>query len=126
MAPTIGNGLVRGGASRRESSDDHAAFNQECKTRLSEKARAEISGKPGGRPGAIILRANQAQLSLLGGSEAQYAGHQVREFCAEPANCRIMLARLRSKASATNFRARIRSNHGGLREVLLAVNSPWD
>ena len=74
----------------------------------------------------IILRANQAQLDLLGYSEAEYVGHQIAEFHTDPALVGALLIRLAARETVTNFRLQIRRKDGSMGNVLLDANSLWD
>ena len=73
-----------------------------------------------------ILRANQAQLSLMGCSPAEYVGHQIEAFHADPALAVGLLKRLVAREAVTNFRMQIRRPEGSLRDVLVDANSLWE
>ena len=74
----------------------------------------------------IILRANQAELNLLGYSREEYLGHQIGEFHADPAVAAALLNRLAGKETVISFRSQIRRKDGALREVLIDANSLWE
>ncbi len=74
----------------------------------------------------IILRANQAQLALLGYTQAEYVGRHIGEFYTDPSPTGTLLVQLAAKETVINFRARIRRKDGALRDVLIDANSMWE
>jgi two-component system sensor kinase FixL len=72
-----------------------------------------------------ILRANQAQLDLLGYSAEDYLGHSFNEFSVEPSQGRELLKRLAAKATVRNFPMIRRCKDGRIRHVLVDANSFW-
>jgi two-component system, LuxR family, sensor kinase FixL len=69
--------------------------------------------------GGTILRANQAQLDLLGYSPQEYLGHFFGEFCTDPVNARELLERLAANETVRGLRMRRRRKDGGARLVLV-------
>jgi PAS domain S-box-containing protein len=67
----------------------------------------------------VILRANQAQLDLLGYSAKEYVGHFLGDFCADPASVRDLLERLAAKQTVCNLHLRRRRKDGAERLVLV-------
>ena len=66
-----------------------------------------------------ILRANQAQLDLLGFAAEDYVGHSFTEFCEEPSQGRELLERLAAQKMVRNFRMARRCKDGAIRHVLV-------
>jgi PAS domain S-box-containing protein len=69
--------------------------------------------------GGVILRANQAQLDMLGYAGEDYVGHSFTEFCGEPSRGRELLERLADKKTVRNFRMARRCKDGTIRHVLV-------
>ena len=75
--------------------------------------------------GGVILRANQAQLDLLGYSADEYLKHVFTDFCAEPASGHELLERLVARETVRNFRMVRRCKGGTLRHVLVDAIAFW-
>ncbi|MDD5140631.1 MAG: PAS domain S-box protein [Verrucomicrobiales bacterium] len=72
-----------------------------------------------------ILRANLAQLNLLGYPAQDYVGKSFVEFCEEPSQGHELLERLATKETVRNFPMRRRCKDGTIRHVLVDANSFW-
>ncbi len=70
-----------------------------------------------------IIRANRAELNLLGYDESQYLGHHVSEFQVEPPV--EMLDRLGSGEVLREYEARLRCQDGSIRDVLIDSSVLW-
>ena len=77
-------------------------------------------------PDGIILRANQAELDLLGYSRDEYVGHHIAEFHVEPQAIQQMLRRLRAKETLENCEAALRCKDGSIRHVLISSSVFWE
>ncbi len=75
--------------------------------------------------GGTILRANQAQLDLLGCAAEEYLGHSFLEFGVEPAQGCHLLERLAKKETVRNFPMTLRRKAGQLQHVLVDAASFW-
>ena len=73
-----------------------------------------------------ILRANQAQLDLLGYQAEEYLGHFFGEFCAEPAGVQELLKQLAARETVRNLRMLRRRKDGALRLVLVDAQPLWN
>jgi PAS domain S-box-containing protein len=73
-------------------------------------------------PDGTILRANRAELELLGYSAAEYIGHNITEFHADPPVIQEILARLQCGQTLHNHEARLRCKDGSIRQVLISSN----
>ena len=73
-----------------------------------------------------ILRANQAQLDLLGCPAEHYLGHSFTEFCVEPSRARELLERLAAKETVRNFQMSSRCRDGAIRHGLMDGVSFWN
>jgi PAS domain S-box-containing protein len=75
-------------------------------------------------PDGTILRANRAELELIGYAREDYVGHPVAEFHDDPAALAELRARLAAGAAFRELPARLRARDGSLRDVRLA-GSPF-
>lgn len=70
-----------------------------------------------------ILRANPAELDLVGYARDQYVGRNMRQFHVDPAIAEDVLRRLRAGETVLNVEARLRHRDGSIRHVLLSANA---
>jgi PAS domain S-box-containing protein len=77
-------------------------------------------------PDGVILRANQAELELLGYSREEYIGHNISEFHVEQAEVEDRLKRLANQETLNNYEARLRAKDGSIRHVLISSNVLWE
>jgi two-component system, LuxR family, sensor kinase FixL len=76
--------------------------------------------------GGTILRANLAQLDLLGYSAEEYLGQSFLKFSGEPSQGLELLRRLAAKETVRNFPMTRRRKDGTIRHVLVDANSFWN
>ena len=76
--------------------------------------------------GGTILRANLAQLDLLGYSTEDYLGQSFIKFCGEPSQGLELLTRLGDKETVRNFPMTRRRRDGTIRHVLVDAISFWN
>jgi PAS domain S-box-containing protein len=76
-----------------------------------------------GEHGAI-LRANQAELDMLGYQREEYVGHHIAEFHADGVVVAELLERLRAGEAVHRYPARLRCKGGRIKEVLID-SSPY-
>ncbi|TPI36899.1 PAS domain S-box protein [Mesorhizobium sp. B3-1-9] len=69
-----------------------------------------------------ILRANRAELDLLGYAAEEYIGRNIREFHADPAAIEDILHRLSRHEQLRHYRARLRAKEGSMRWVEITSN----
>jgi two-component system NtrC family sensor kinase len=72
-----------------------------------------------------ILRANQAELDLLGYTRDAYVGHHIAEFHADQDVIDDILCRLTRGETLHNYEARLRCKDGSLKHVLINSNVLW-
>jgi PAS domain S-box-containing protein len=72
-----------------------------------------------------ILRANQAQLDMLGYAAQDYLGHSFTEYCGEPSQGRELLERLAAKETVRNLRMTRRCKDGSIRQIMVDAVSFW-
>lgn len=70
-----------------------------------------------------ILRANRAELELLGYASEEYIGRNIREFHADPATIDDILNRLSRREHLEHYRARLRARDGSIRWVEITSNA---
>jgi hypothetical protein len=76
-------------------------------------------------PGGTILRANQAQLDLLGYTAEEYVGYNFLEFGTDSASGQELLEWLAQKEIVRNLRMTQRRKDGTMRHVLVDANALW-
>lgn len=70
-------------------------------------------------PDGIILRANQAELDMLGYSREEYLGHPIAEFHADAEVIADILDRLGSAETLHGYPARLRCKDGSIKDVVI-------
>jgi len=70
----------------------------------------------------FILYANQAELSLLGYTRAEYVGRNITEFHVDSDVIQDMLTRLRDGQTIVDYEARLRSRDGSIKYVVVNSN----
>jgi PAS domain S-box-containing protein len=76
-------------------------------------------------PDGRILRANRAELQLLGYEASEYIGRPICEFHANPADGEVIFQRLLRGEAVHHQEATLRRKDGALRQILLDVNALW-
>lgn len=74
----------------------------------------------------IVLRANQAELDLLGYTSEEYVGRHIAEFHADALVIAEMLRRLRNGQKLERHPARLRAKDGSIKHVLVTSTSRFD
>ena len=77
-------------------------------------------------PHGTIMRANRAELTMLGYEPEEYVGHSISEFYADEGAAEHVLKRLQSGSSVVNHEVRLRRKDGGIRDVLINANVFWE
>jgi PAS domain S-box-containing protein len=67
-----------------------------------------------------ILRANRAELALLGYEDTEYVGHNIAKFHADANTIEDILARLSRGEKLDKYPARLRAKDGGIKHVLIS------
>ena len=76
-------------------------------------------------PDGTILRANHAELELLGYAPEEYIGHNIAEFHVDQDVIADILERLRTGEQVQNYEARMRCKDGTIKHVLLDSSVRW-
>lgn len=71
-------------------------------------------------PDGTILRANPAELEMLGYAEAEYIGHSIVEFHVDRPVIDDILCRLNAGEVIRDYPARLRARDGSIRDVLIS------
>jgi PAS domain S-box-containing protein len=74
----------------------------------------------------VILRANKAELDLLGYTREEYIGHRVCEFHTQTETSSEILARLNRGEKLDNYPAQLRCKDGSTRDVIIASTGFWE
>ena len=67
----------------------------------------------------VIIRANEAQLDLLGYEAGEYVGHHVAEFHIDPEKPAEILSALKAGERVRNVEAQLRARDGSIKNVLI-------
>ncbi len=77
-------------------------------------------------PDGKVLRANDAELAMLGYARTEYVGRSIADFHADPPVIADILARLSAGETLADYPARLRCKDGSLREVLIHSSVYWE
>lgn len=77
-------------------------------------------------PDGTILRANQAELDLLGYTAEEFVGRNIAEFHVDETVIDEMLARLCRDEKLQDYQARLRCKDGSIRHVLINSSVYWE
>ena len=77
-------------------------------------------------PQGRILRANQAELDLLGYTAEEFVGRSMHDFHVDPAVLDDILARLARREVVRNQPAALRRRDGSTRHVLISSSGRWE
>ena len=72
-----------------------------------------------------ILRANQAQLDILGYAREEYVGRRFSEFDSDQVATNELIGRLTALETINNYRTHLRHKDGTIRSVLIDANAHW-
>lgn len=74
----------------------------------------------------VILRANQAELDMLGYASDEYLGHHLAEFYVDRDVIDDILAKQLRGEVVHNYEARLRCKDGSIRDVLVTSSALWE
>src|SRR5438034_2866218 len=77
-------------------------------------------------PDGTILKANRAELELLGYAAEEYVGHNVAEFHADRATSADILRRLSRGEVIRRYEARLRAKDGTIKDVLIDSSAHFE
>jgi PAS domain S-box-containing protein len=77
-------------------------------------------------PDGVILRANQAELDMLGYSREEYVGRHLAEFYADRHVIDDILARLSRGEVIHNYDAQLHCKNGAIKDVLVTCSVYWE
>jgi PAS domain S-box-containing protein len=78
-----------------------------------------------GRDGTI-LRANRAELDLLGYERNEYVGHNINEFHVDQNAMKGLLRHLSQRETVVDYPAMLRAKDGSIKHVLINSNVMWE
>ncbi len=77
-------------------------------------------------PDGRILRANHAELALLGYAREEYVGRHIADFHVDPEAISDILARLGRNEIVRDYEARLRCKDGSIKHVLIDSSVLWE
>ena len=77
-------------------------------------------------PGGTILRANRAELELLGYAKEEYLGRNIADFYVDRQVFDDFLGRLRTGDELREYEAGIRCRDGSVKQVMINSNALWE
>jgi PAS domain S-box-containing protein len=77
-------------------------------------------------PNGTILRANKAELSMLGYSAEEYVGHDISEFHVDRDHIRNILERLQAGETLHGYPAQMIARDGSIRDVIINSSSYFE
>ncbi len=77
-------------------------------------------------PDGVILRANRAELEMLGYTREEYVGRHIAEFHTDPEAIADILARLGRGERLDNCPSRVRHRNGSTRDVLISSTALFE
>jgi PAS domain S-box-containing protein len=105
---------VRADAALRQSEDEFRDFFENAAIGL------HLVG-----PDGTILRANAAELDMLGYAEHEYVGHNIAEFYEDEAVIKDVMRRLSRRETLHDYEARLKCKDGSSRIVLVDSSVLW-
>src|SRR5260370_2854421 len=115
-------GRARAAAALLESERRLAEFFENAEAEFFENAAMGLHWIG---PDGTILRANQAELDLLGYASEEYVGHHIAEFHVDPELITEILTRLGRGETVDAWEARMRARDGSINDVLISSNLLW-
>jgi PAS domain S-box-containing protein len=76
-------------------------------------------------PDGRILRANRAEMEMLGYAPEEYLGHHIAEFHVDPGAISDILCRLQAGEVLHEYEARLRCKDGSVKDVLIDSSVRW-
>jgi PAS domain S-box-containing protein len=99
---------------------------QESEAALSDFFENAAVGLHWVGPDGTILRANRAELEMLGYAAEEYVGRRIAEFHADEATIRDILQCLTARQTLHDREARLRCKDGSIKDVLISSNVLWE
>ncbi|AWM37740.1 Phytochrome-like protein cph1 [Gemmata obscuriglobus] len=118
--PTLGAGVVVHEITEQRRAEQELRRSERNLTDFFENANVGLHWVDGA--GAIV-RANRAELEMLGYDRTEFVGHKAEAFYEEPGAGRELHARLLRGERLTNHPARLRCKDGTVRDVLISATA---
>jgi PAS domain S-box-containing protein len=77
-------------------------------------------------PDGTVLRANEAELEMLGYDREEYEGHHIAEFHVDQDVIKDILTRLQAGEVLQDYEARLRCKDGGIKQVRINSSVYWE
>lgn len=119
----IGAVMVFHDVTDRRKADDALRRNEKTLSDFFENAAVGLHWV--GADGRII-RANRAELKMLGYAEEEFVGHHISEFHTDEATIAHILSALNSGAELNDCEATMRCKDGSVKAVLISSNGLWE
>jgi PAS domain S-box-containing protein len=120
---TIGVVLIFRDVTEQRQAEEQLRRSEQELTDFFENATIELHWVG---PDGTILRANQAELDLLGYSREEYVGCSIADFHADEEVIGDILRRLHAGEQLHDYPARMRCQDGSIREVLIDSSVLWE
>ncbi len=124
-----GRGKIQGAINCFQNISDHKAIEEELRHKSQELEDFFENGAIGLHlvsAEGIVLRANKAELDLLGYTKEEYVGRHIAEFHADAPVIGEILQRLVCGEQLDRFPARLRAKDGSIKHVLITSNGRFD
>ncbi len=105
---------------------DHIEALRRSESNLSDFFENANVGLHWAGPDGIILRANQAELDLLGYDREEYVGHRIADFYADQEVIGDILKRLADGEKLHDYPAQLRCKDGSIKGVLISSSVYWE
>jgi PAS domain S-box-containing protein len=123
------HGVIQGAINCFQDISAHHAMSEElrCKSAdLEDFFENSVVGLHIVSGDGVILRANKAELSLLGYSAQEYIGRHITEFHVDAPVIGDILNRLCRNEKLENYPARLRAKDGAIKQVLITSNGRFE
>ncbi|HEY1189976.1 MAG TPA: PAS domain S-box protein [Gemmata sp.] len=121
--PTLGAGVVVHDVTEQRKAEQELQRSERNLADFFENANVGLHWADAD---GVIVRANRAELELLGYPRDEYVGHRIDEFHESRAAAGEFLDRLRRGERLDNYPARLRCKDGSIRDVLVSASALVD
>jgi PAS domain S-box-containing protein len=122
VVDSMANGSPVGGSAHQWNGDSDLRIRSDELEDFFENAAVALQWVG---PDGVIIRANRAELELLGYSSQEYVGHHISKFHVDKEVISDMLERLSRGETLNNWEARLRTKNGSIKRVLIDSNVLW-
>ena len=101
------------------------SYAEGVKAELEEFVNNATEGLHWVGPDGVIQWANRAELDMLGYTEEEYIGRNIKEIHADEGTINDIFERLQRRETLRNYPARLRAKDGSIKTVLINSNVLW-